>query len=73
MAYPPKKAVSDAFDEVTNNPPKVVKSTQAKFGAPRARKQTVAIALNKARKSSGMKPMASRPRSYYAARKYSKV
>lgn len=72
MAYPPKKATDAAFSEVTDNPPKVVQSTKAKFGAARAQKQTVAIALNKARKSSGMAPM-KRPKSYYAARKYSKA
>lgn len=50
-------AVSAAFSEVTQNPPKVVQGTQAKFGAKRARKQQVAIALNKARKAGAALPM----------------
>jgi hypothetical protein len=37
--------------ELKVNPPAVVKSTQRKFGAERARSQNVAIMLNKARRA----------------------
>ena len=41
--------LSSAFREVHANPPAVVKSTAKKYGAKRAEKQRIAIALNKAR------------------------
>lgn len=46
-----KSKVAQAFHEVTTNPPAVVASTRRKFGERRAAKQTVAIALSKARKA----------------------
>jgi hypothetical protein len=49
-------ALNTAFSEVNDNPPKVVQSTARKFGADRARKQKIAIALSKARKSGAKIP-----------------
>ena len=46
---PPKGKLSEAFHEVYANEPKIVAHTKAKFGKERARKQMVAIAINKAR------------------------
>jgi hypothetical protein len=43
--------IKSAFDEVYSKTPKVVTKTAAKFGAARAQKQRVAIALSKARKA----------------------
>jgi len=40
----------DVGKELKSNPPAIVASTRRKFGADRARKQTVAILLNKSRK-----------------------
>lgn len=48
---PDKSAVSAAFQEVNSNTPKIVQSTLKKYGPQRARKQKIAIALSKARKS----------------------
>lgn len=42
--------LAQAFHEVKHDTPKVVKQTEKKFGAQRAAKQKVAIALSKARK-----------------------
>jgi len=42
--------------ELKENPPAIVASTRRKFGPARARKQTVAILLNKARKAGASIP-----------------
>lgn len=47
-----KMSVKEAFKEVKDNPPKVVRKTAKKYGKKRAEKQKVAIALSKAGKSS---------------------
>jgi len=49
-AEPPKMGVKKAFSEMKENPPAQLAKTKKKFGAKRAAKQKVAIALNKARK-----------------------
>jgi len=41
---------SDVGRELKENPPAIVSATRRKFGAARARKQTVAILLNKSRR-----------------------
>ena len=46
-----KMSVKEAFKEVKENPPKVVKKTAKKYGKKRAEKQKIAIALSKAGKS----------------------
>ena len=46
-----------AFSEVKHNTPRVVKKTRKKFGAKRARKQKVAIALSKARAGGARVPL----------------
>jgi hypothetical protein len=46
-----RRIVRAAFHELHKNPPKVLKSTRKKFGAERARKQRIAIALSKARRA----------------------
>lgn len=51
MAATTKGKVAAAFHEVHENEPAVVASTRKKKGAEAARKQTVAIALSKARAS----------------------
>lgn len=48
--------IDAAFKEVTQNPPKVLASTAKKFGVERAKKQRVAIALNKARRAGAKLP-----------------
>lgn len=52
MAYPPKSATDAAFHEVFHNVPKVVKTTARKYGAAKAKKQKIAIALSKSRRMS---------------------
>jgi|GEM_PF-3087427 len=47
---PPKEATERAFHEVSENEPSIVSKTRQKFGAVRARKQKIAIALSKARR-----------------------
>lgn len=42
--------VEAAFHEVAENEPSIVGKTRAKFGAARANRQRIAIALSKARK-----------------------
>lgn len=44
-----RRKIAAAFREVNRNEPGVVQSTRRKFGARRAAKQKVAIALSKAR------------------------
>ena len=44
-----KRKLRAAFHEVKENEPGSVAQTRAKFGAARARKQNIAIALSKAR------------------------
>ena len=56
MAKSDNGAVSAAFEEVTSNPPKVLASTSRKFGAARAHKQKIAIALSKARRAGAKLP-----------------
>lgn len=56
MAKDPNGVIHAAFSEVNSNPPKVVQSTYKKYGASRARKQQVAIALSKARKAGASIP-----------------
>lgn len=53
MAYPPKAATKNAFDEMKANPPAILAKTAKKKGKKAAEKQRVAIGLNKARKASG--------------------
>lgn len=53
MMKPTPGMLSAAFREVKTNPPKQLAKTRAKFGADRAKKQAVAIALNKARSGYG--------------------
>ena len=48
--------VEEAFHEVSENEPAVVAKTRAKFGAVRARRQKIAIALSKARKAGASIP-----------------
>ena len=47
---PPPRAIEEAGVEMKKNPPRQLKKTAKKFGKKRARKQAVAIMLNKARK-----------------------
>lgn len=49
-SYPAKKSIESAGHEMKMNPPAQLKKTAAKFGKKKARKQKVAIMLNKARK-----------------------
>ena len=51
-------ALKRAFHEVASNPPTVVQKTRRKSGAGAARKQSIAIALSKARKMGAMVPYA---------------
>lgn len=53
-----KAILGRTFGEVFAKEPAVVKSTRAKFGAKRAAKQKVAIALSKARKAGARIPKA---------------
>lgn len=46
----PKEGVKRAFDEMKKNPPRILAKTKKKFGAEKAGKQKVAIAMSKARK-----------------------
>ncbi len=48
--YPAKGAIEAAGHEMKMNPPSQIKKTAKKFGKKKARKQAVAIMLNKARK-----------------------
>lgn len=50
--------VQQAFHEVMHNPPKVVSQTKRKKGSTQAHKQTVAIALSKARQAGARVPYA---------------
>jgi hypothetical protein len=50
--YPPKAAIEEAGHEMKMNKPAIVKHTEKKFGKKRARRQAVAVMLNKARKGS---------------------
>jgi hypothetical protein len=50
VSDPTKAILQDVGKELKNNPPKVVNSTQKKFGVARAKKQKTAILLSKARK-----------------------
>lgn len=47
---PPARAIEEAGHEMKANPPRQLKKTAKKFGKKRARKQAVAIMLDKARK-----------------------
>lgn len=49
-SYPPKKNIEAAGREMKANPPAILARTGKKFGKKAARKQKVAIMLNKARK-----------------------
>lgn len=51
--YPSKGAIEAAGHEIKTNPPKILAHTAKKFGKADAKKQRVAIMLNKARKSGG--------------------
>ncbi len=52
MKYASKSSdiLEDVGKELKSSPPSIVASTRRKFGPERARKQTVAILLNKSRK-----------------------
>ncbi len=50
MTPPPSGMLSSAFREMKHNPPKQLAKTRKKFGAERADKQRVAMAMNKARR-----------------------
>lgn len=47
---PVKKDISRAEKELKKNPPEILEHTAKKFGRKKARKQKIAIMLNKARK-----------------------
>jgi len=51
-----KTKVEKAFHEVMHNKPKIVAHTEKKYGAERAHKQEVAIALAKARRAGAKIP-----------------
>ena len=53
-----RDAVQRAFAEVTKSPPKVVAQTKRKKGPTQAHKQSVAIALSKARQAGAKVPYA---------------
>lgn len=48
--YPAKRAIEEAGHEMKKNPPAQLKKTAMKFGKKKARKQKIAIMLEKARK-----------------------
>lgn len=48
-SYPPPASIERAGHEIKQNPPKQLDSTKKKFGKKRARKQKIAMMLNKAR------------------------
>lgn len=56
MARSDNGITNAAFREVNENVPKAVQSTAKKYGAERARKQSVAIALSKARRRGAKLP-----------------
>jgi hypothetical protein len=58
MARRARGTVAAAFREVTTNEPAVVAKTRRKQGAAAARRQTVAIALAKARRAGARVPYA---------------
>lgn len=51
-----KSILKRSFAEVFGNEPKIVGQTRAKFGAKRAAKQKIAIALSKARRAGAKIP-----------------
>lgn len=51
MAKKRNPVLDRSFSEVFKNPPKIVKQTERKKGKAAARKQKVAIAMSKARRS----------------------
>ena len=55
------KIVHSAFREVAENEPRAVTRTRKKYGAKRAHKQEIAIALNKARAAGAHIPGANSP------------
>ena len=57
------RKVTEAFREVYANEPAVVGDTRAKFGAKRAQRQKVAIALSKARRAGAKAPQGPNPMS----------
>lgn len=58
MAGKSRAAVEAAFSEVHANPPSVLAKTRKKKGAGAARKQSIAIALSKARQAGAKIPYA---------------
>ena len=56
MAGSDKAIYQDVGKELKNNPPKVLATTQAKYGVARAKKQRKAIFLSKARKAGANVP-----------------
>lgn len=51
-SYPKESAIEHSGHELKKNPPKILSRTSKKFGRAKARKQRIAIMLNKARKES---------------------
>lgn len=51
-----QKKIKKAFSEVKKNPPSILAKTRRKYGAKRAEKQRIAIALSKARKAGAKIP-----------------
>ena len=58
MAHQNRAALQRAFSEVSKNSPAVLAKTRKKSGAARAKKQSIAIALSKARQSGAKIPYA---------------
>lgn len=48
-SYPPKASIEEAGHELKKNPPAQLEKTAKKFGKKRAKKQKIAMMLNKAR------------------------